>query len=73
MIDDNQDNNNIKQHLQEDARTQQANVIIFRDKGKAELVQYFHGECFSPVQSTFLKAIKNKHFLTWTGPDANIV
>ena len=35
---DNQDNNQIEQKLQEDERTQQENVIIHRDKTKAELV-----------------------------------
>ena len=28
---------------------------------------------FSPVQSTFLKVINNKHFLRWPGLYANIV
>ena len=46
FIDNNQDNNNIEQQLQEDARTQQANVVIQRDKTKAELVSYLHGACF---------------------------
>ena len=42
LIDDNRDINYIKQQLQEDARTQQANFIIRRDKVEAELVQYLY-------------------------------
>ena len=49
-MDNNRDKNKIKQQLQEDERTQQANVIIDRYKTKAELVQYLHVAFFtSPV------------------------
>ena len=53
LIDDNQYNNYIEQQLQEYIWTQQSNIIIPRDKMKAELVQNLHGACFSPGQSTF--------------------
>ena len=42
-------------------------AIITRDKTKTELIQYLHGCCFSPTPCTFLRAIKNRNFLTWPG------
>ena len=42
-------------------------VIIRKKQTHMELAQYLHASCFSPVQSTFVKAIKNKHFKTWPG------
>jgi hypothetical protein len=30
-----------------------------------DLVQFLHATCFSPVQSTLIKAINNSHFATW--------
>ena len=34
----------------------------------------FHpAKLFSPIQSTFVKAIKNSHLLTWPGLDENLV
>jgi hypothetical protein len=31
----------------------------------SDLVQFLHATCFSPVQSTLIKAINNGHFATW--------
>ena len=42
-------------------------VIIRKDKTKADLATYLHAACFSPTTDTFLKAIKNNHFITWPG------
>ena len=42
-------------------------AIITKYKTKTELIQYPHGCCFSPTPRTFLRAIKNVNFLTWTG------
>ena len=36
-------------------------VMIHKKKARMELAQYFHVVCFSPVQSTFIKAITNSH------------
>ena len=48
-------------------------VIIQKKKTHMELVQYLHAACFSPVKSTFIKAIKNNHFGTWPGLTAELV
>jgi hypothetical protein len=48
-------------------------VIIQKKKTHTELVQYLHAACFSPVKSTFEKAIKNKHFQSWPGLTAQIL
>ena len=42
-------------------------VIIQKKKTHTELVQYLHAAAFSPVKSTFEKAIKKKFFKTWPG------
>jgi hypothetical protein len=34
---------------------------------KPELIQYLHAACFSPVTSTWLRAIRNNNFVTWPG------
>ena len=41
--------------------------IIAKDKTKIELIHYLHGYCFIPTPRTFLKAVNNGNFLTWTG------
>ena len=46
---------------------QHANVIIRKSSTKKDLIQFYHGACFSPVKSTLLRAIKNGNFLTWPG------
>lgn len=43
------------------------NVIIKKDTTTKELVQYFQGCCFSPMKSTFLKAVEKGNFITWPG------
>ena len=42
-----------------------AHEIITIDKTKTELIQYIYVGCFSPTPRKFLKAIKNRNFLTW--------
>jgi hypothetical protein len=32
-----------------------------------DLINYLHSACFSPVKSTWIKAIKNGHFTSWPG------
>ena len=46
---------------------QKLNVIIHKNKTKTELAQYLHAYCFSPTQSTFIRAIKNGNFISWPG------
>jgi hypothetical protein len=50
-----------------------ANAILSLDKTKVELAQYLHAACFSPVPSTFVKAITAGHFLTWPGLTADLI
>ena len=49
------------------------NVIIRKKQTHSDLDQFLHGACFSPVKSTFLKSIKNKHFITWLGLDERLI
>ena len=46
---------------------QKANVIITKDKTKTDIMAYLHACCFSPPKSTFIKAITNGNFLSWSG------
>ena len=49
------------------------NVILCKDEHAKDLVNYLHGCCFWPVKSTFLRAIRNNHFVTWPGLEAHLV
>ena len=44
------------------------NVILRKDKTHAELAILFHAACFSPVTSTFCKAIENGNFIILSYP-----
>ena len=48
-------------------------VIIRKNQPACDLVKYLHAACFSPVKSTWLKAIKNNQFLTWPGLTTTLV
>jgi hypothetical protein len=37
------------------------------------LINYLHAACFSPVKSTWIKAIKNGNFLSWPGLNEHTV
>jgi hypothetical protein len=37
------------------------------NSNQKELINYLHAACFSPVKSTWIKAIKNGHFTSWPG------
>jgi hypothetical protein len=50
-----------------------ANAVLQLHKTKAELAQYLHAACFSPVPSTFVQAIKKGHFITWPGLTAELI
>ena len=47
--------------------SQKISVIIRKKETKKNLARYLHAACFSPVQSTWEQAIKNKNFATWPG------
>ena len=42
-------------------------VIIKKKQTHADLAAYLHASCFSPVRSTFAKAISKQFFKTWPG------
>ena len=48
-------------------------VILRKNQTHIDLVTYLHAACFSPVKSTFLRAIKNNHFTTWPGLTEDII
>ena len=49
------------------------NVIIGKKETRSNLAQFLHGTCPSPVKSTFLKVINNKHFTSWPGLDKKLI
>jgi hypothetical protein len=49
------------------------NVIIRKKQTHMELAQYLHAACFSPVTSTFVRAIKRGHFNSWPGLTAQLI
>ena len=51
----------------------QANGILRQDMIKREFAQYFHAADFSPFKSTFLSAINNGHFTSWSGLSASLI
>ena len=68
LIDHNICNDQITRQLTKDKKSFQAvhiapqtnslNVIIHKKKTRLELAQYLHAACYSPVKSTFKRAIK---------------
>ena len=42
-------------------------VIIRKDTTNLDLAQYLHAASFSPVKSTWARAIDNNHFSSWPG------
>ena len=49
------------------------NVIIRKSTTAKDLALYLHATCFSPTKDTFLKAIKNNHFIGWPGLTATLI
>ena len=48
-------------------------VIIRKKHTKLDLVRYLHAACFSPVHSTWSKAIRNNNVATWSGLTETLV
>ena len=78
LIDDNQDYQLIDQQMKNDmtsstptiiANPQKANIIIRKQQTKADLAKFLHAACFVLVKTTFVKADKNNHFVSWPGLD----
>ena len=40
---------------------------VYQTSTQAEWIQYLHQACFSPVKTTWIRAIKKGHFLSWPG------
>jgi hypothetical protein len=43
------------------------------NNNQKDLINYLHAACFSPVKSTWIKAIKNGKFSSWPGLNEHIV
>ena len=52
---------------------QKLGVIIRKKQKKVDLIKYLHAACFSPVPSTFVRAIKRNHLTTWPGLTTKLV
>ena len=63
----------INEHHRVHLRNNNINIIIKKDKTKQELANFLYVACFSPVLSTFIKAIDNGHFNTWPGLSRNLM
>ena len=48
-------------------------VIIRKKETHRDLARYLHASCFSPVHSTWTRAIKNRHFQSWPGLTQQLV
>ena len=67
-------NNHFEAILNESNRKNHiANVILQKKQTKVTLAKYFHTTCISLVQSTFIKAIKNNHFISWLGLTTDLI
>lgn len=53
--------------------TNRANAVLRMDKTKAELVQYLHAACFSPVPTTFINATKKGFLSSFPGLSAKLI
>ena len=49
------------------------NIIIRKKQPAIDLVKYLHAACFSPVVSTWIRAIENNNFLTWPGLTTKLI
>jgi hypothetical protein len=54
--------------LKKEFETKNAQCNHAHDKSNQKgLINYLHAACFSPIKSTWIKAIKNGHFTSWPG------
>ena len=67
MIDKKEFDEALKEH------EQKVNVIIRKKQSKIKLSQYLCAVCLLPVPSTFIRAIKNNHFVTWLDLTAELI
>ena len=70
IIDDNHFDNIISETTKNEYK---ANVILRKRQPKVTLAKYLHATCLSPVQSTFIKAIKNNQFISWPGLTPDLI
>lgn len=53
--------------------TLQCNGVLQDTKTIADLAEFYHASLFSPVISTLLRSIKNRHFLNWPGLTTQLI
>ena len=73
---DNDFNNAIDQQLQKDKvsrNNSKLNIILRKKETHMNLIKYLHASCFSPVPSTFKKAIKKGFLQSWPGLTTKMV
>ena len=72
---DNDFNNALDQQQRYDKRANKhhLNIILRKKETQMNLVRYLHGACFSPVPSTFKKAIKRGFLSSWPGLTTQMV
>ena len=68
-----QDQNDIYKRVLIEPTDKKISVIIRKRQTHLDLVRYLHAACFSPVKSTWLKAIKNNNFVTWPALTESLV
>ena len=77
-------NKMVKQQLQRDAddallrvpvlsKNEKISVILRKKETRKNLARYLHAACFSPVKSTWEKAIDNKKIVTWPGLTSSLI
>jgi hypothetical protein len=57
---------------QTNLKSEQAHSV-YECTNKRDLVQFLHASAFSPMQETWLKAIRVGHFATWPGLTEDLV
>ena len=67
------DNNQTTHAILRPNNQHSVSVIIRKKQTHAELANYLHAACFSPVPSTFIKAISNNHLTSWPGLTATLI
>ena len=70
LLQSNIEDATIKEYIKKDYKL---NVLMRKKQAKRELVTYLHATCLSLSVTTFVRAIKNKQFLTWLGLTTNLV
>ena len=73
LVLDQQRQEDLQKHAVVQLLTPQLNIVLRKDEKQADLATFLHAACFSPVPSTFIKAIDNGHFSTWPGLTTKLI